>query len=78
MDTNDKLQEIAKTALDNWFFDEETDPDGDCKRGLEYLASDGNFDQEIIDARFLGATDDSQWSILDEWARYYGHIENSQ
>ena len=71
--TNKQLREMAREALNYWFFDAETDPDGSCWRGLKYIASeDGDFSQDAIDARFGNADDDSKWDILDDWARYYG------
>ena len=72
--TNQELRQMAKDALENWLFDEETDPDGDCKRGLEFLSGEGDFDQEVIDYRFNEGNFPTldKWEILDDWARYYG------
>lgn len=72
--TNTELRQMAKDALENWIFDEGTDPDGDCKRGLEYLASEGDFGQGVIDYRFNEGNFPTldKWEILDDWARYYG------
>lgn len=72
--TNEQLRQMAKDALDNWIFDAETDPDGACKCGLEYLVSDGDLPQEAIDYRFNEGTFPTldKWEILDDWARYYG------
>lgn len=66
---NEKLQLMANQALQNWIFDDETDPSEFIKKGLEYLASPGDWDQEIIDAR-IARTDD--WDGLENWARYLG------
>jgi len=66
---NQQLIEMAQSALENWLFDEETDPNGAIKRGLEYLASPGDYDQEVIDARIKSGDD---WDALEEWALYLG------
>jgi len=70
--TNEQLREMANEAMNYWDFDAETDPDGSLLRGLQYIASDGDFRQSAIDAQFGGKTDDSKWDALDEWARFYG------
>ena len=70
--TNKQLKEMAREAMNYWDLDAETDPDGSCRRGLQYIASDGDFRQDVIDARFNDANDDSKWDILDDWARFYG------
>lgn len=67
--TNTQVKEMAREALDNWLFDDDTDPDGAIKRGLDYLASEGDWDQEVIEARLKG-TDD--WDGLNEWADFLG------
>lgn len=66
---NEKLQLMASQALQNWIFDDETDPSGFVKKGLEYLASEGKWDTEVIQARIKR---DDDWDGLEEWARYLG------
>lgn len=77
MITNAQLREMAAIAQQNWLLDEDTDPEGNVRKGLEFLASEGDYDQEIIDER-LGenANFDSEaaekWDRLEEWAKYLG------
>lgn len=66
---NDELREMAQLALENWQFDSETDPDGDIKRGLEFLAAEGNWDQDVIDTRFERG---DKWDSLMDWAKFLG------
>jgi excisionase family DNA binding protein len=66
---NQQLREMAKIALENWLFDQETDPDGDIQRGLAYLAEPGDWDDEIIAARI---SDPEDWDGLGEWAAFLG------
>ena len=74
--TNQKLRDMARDALNNWLFDADTDPDGDCKRGLEYLASEGDWEQDVIDFRFNDGVFPTmdKWEILSEWACHLGHL----
>lgn len=66
---NEKLQLMASQALQNWLFDDETDPSGFIKKGLENLASPGDWSLEIIHARIER---DDDWDGLEEWARWLG------
>ena len=68
---NETLRNMAQAALENWLFDEDTDPDGDVNRGLEYLASDGDFDEDVIEAH---VTREDDWDGLQEWAKFTGEI----
>lgn len=71
---NDELRQMAKDALDNWLFDEETDPDGDIKAGLEYYAADGDavLDEDVSNL-FKGYKNSlNEWDILEEIARGIG------
>lgn len=67
--SNATLQEMARTALNMWIFDEETDPEGEVKAGLEYIASDGEFDQDIIDSNIANGND---FDGLQDWALRLG------
>lgn len=71
--SNIELKEMAQIALENWLFDEDTDPNGETKKGLEFLISDGDWDQEVIDARLddLSRGQD-KWDALEEWAKFLG------
>jgi len=60
---------MAQVAKVHWLFDEDTDPDGDVKRGVEYLASEGDFDEEVIEAN---VTSEDDWDGLQAWAKFYG------
>jgi excisionase family DNA binding protein len=66
---NQQLREMARIALENWLFDQDTDPDGDVQRGLAYLAEPGDWDDGIIAARVSGPND---WDGLREWAAFLG------
>lgn len=66
---NEEIREMARTALQCWLFDEDTDPDGNVKRGLEHLSNAGDWNQDIISARFNGTSD---WDDLQEWANFLG------
>ena len=70
---NEQLRGMAKSALENWDFDSETDPNGAIKRGLDFLAAAGDYDQEIIDAR-IKSNDD--WDGLEDWAKYLGSSQH--
>lgn len=73
--TNEELREMAKSAQENWQFDDDTDPDGDIKRGLEFLATEGNWDQDVIDARFDNpGRGRDKWDCLEEWASFLGQV----
>ena len=71
---NQELREMAQAALNNWDFDEETDPDGDIKAGLEYYASGGDaVPDEDVPGLFRGyKRQDDKWDILEEIARGVG------
>lgn len=66
---NETLRNMAQAAKVHWLFDEGTDPDGDVKRGIEYLASDGDFDEDVIEAH---VTSEDDWDGLQDWAKFYG------
>jgi len=66
---NEWVQGMARSALDNWLFDEDTDPDGQIKRGLDFLAEEGDWGQDIIDAHLKHRLD---WDGLGDWAKYLG------
>ena len=66
---NEEIREMARAALQCWLFDEDTDPDGNIKRGLKHLTNHGDWDQDIIAARFKGRDD---WDDLQEWANFLG------
>lgn len=70
-----ELQEHARTAQDQWLFDEDTDPDGIVAQGLaNIIADDVIIDQDQID-EFIGDADPNSnefWDKLDSMARYFG------
>ena len=70
-----ELQRHARTAQDQWLFDEDTDPDGIVAQGLaNIIADEVTIDQDQID-EFIDNTDpDSNefWDKLDSMARYFG------
>lgn len=68
MITNEELQEMVKSALENWMFD--NDPDGDIKRGLCFMLS-GEWDQDVIDSRF---EEGDKWDNLMVWASFLGSV----
>ena len=75
--TNEQLRAMATIALENWWLDVPNgfdfyvpDPDGEaCRKGLEYLAGPGDWDQDVIDAHVSGPED---WDGLETWAIYLG------
>lgn len=70
---NSELRQLAKDALENWLFDNDTDPDGDIKAGLEYYASEGDVaSDEDIPAMFEGFKGLDEWEILQERAKAIG------
>lgn len=70
---NAELRQMAKEALENWLFDEDTDPDGDIKAGLEYYASEGDVAPDAdIPAMFEGFKGLDEWDILQERAKDIG------
>lgn len=69
MMTNAKVRQMAEVAKIHWDFDEDTDPHGDVKRGIDYLAEDGDWDQDIIDANVESEED---WDGLEDWATRLG------
>lgn len=71
---NAELRQLAKDALANWLFDEDTDPDGHIKAGLEYYASEGDVAPDTdIPAMFQGFHKSlDKWDILEERARAIG------
>ena len=72
--SNVELRQMAEGALENWLFDEETDPGGDIKAGLEYYAAGGDVapDEDVPDlfAGFKASLD--EWDILEEMAKRVG------
>ena len=72
--TNAQLQEMARRLLANGLFNNETDPAGDIERGLEYIASDGEFDSEVIAANIQSIDD---WDSLNEWAARIGEEDHA-
>jgi hypothetical protein len=82
--TNQELRQMAQEALENWDFTlrDCSDDDWDCsdenqytvatEAGLKALAMPGDYEQEVIDGRFAGATSRNKWDILEEWAHYLG------
>ena len=66
---NEWVQGMAQSALDNWLFDKDTDPDGAIKQGLDFLAEKGDWDQDIIDSNLKHRMD---WDGLNNWAKYLG------
>lgn len=71
--SNATVQQMAKTAIEHWLFDEDTDPDGAVMAGLEYLASDGELDQDIIDGNIAHGND---FDGLQDWALRLGQQIN--
>ncbi len=64
-----QLRAMAESALDNWDLDEETDPTGAIRAGLEYLALPGGMGQDVIDSHLKGRED---WDGLEEWGKHLG------
>ena len=72
--SNAELRKRAQSALDHWVLDEETDSQGNVRRGLEFLADDGDWDhQEVIDCNVQSTED---WDGLEEWAERLGTMPN--
>lgn len=71
---NQDLREMAQAALENWHFDEDTDPDGNTKAGLEYYAADGDaVPDEDVPSLFEGYKKMiDEWDILSELAQNIG------
>ena len=67
---NNQVRGMAQAYLDNGIFDDDTDPDGDIQAGLQFLAKDGDWDQEAIDG-WIDSTND--WDGLEDWAQTLGH-----
>ena len=69
--TNAQLQELAREALDNYHFDDDTDPDGKVKEGLKIILSGNVDDDEVKDIFFKSnyqmGTD--KWDVLDIYAK---------
>ena len=71
---NAELREMAQAAIENWLFDEETDPNGDIKAGLEYYAADGDAVPDGDVSRLFEGYKVSldEWDILEEMAKGVG------
>jgi hypothetical protein len=65
------LQILAKIAKENWLFDEETDPEGKIKIGLEIILSGDVEDEEVIDAFSVENWPKGydKWDALQDWAK---------
>lgn len=69
VEKNQMVREMAKVALRNSIFDAETDPGGCVEAGLKFLATDGDWDDGIIEENISGPED---WAGLEAWARSIG------